>query len=105
MKKIYIGIDPGQDGGIAVIDEEYKYAIADVYSNEALIETLETIPANKAVCCLEKVHSMPGQGVKSMFSFGQNFGFINHRKGKGHKSRGIRSKGLRKRRPEPACRR
>lgn len=27
--------------------------------------------------CLESVHSMPGQGVKSMFSFGQRFGELN----------------------------
>lgn len=25
--------------------------------------------------CLEKVHAMPGQGVTSMFTFGENFGF------------------------------
>ena len=30
----------------------------------------------KAVCCLEHVSAMPGQGVTSMFTFGQNFGWI-----------------------------
>ena len=30
----------------------------------------------KGVCYLEKVHSMPKQGVKSMFTFGQNYGFV-----------------------------
>lgn len=28
------------------------------------------------VACVEHVHAMPGQGVTSMFSFGENFGFI-----------------------------
>lgn len=28
------------------------------------------------VCMLEKVHSMPGQGVSSTFKFGQNYGWI-----------------------------
>ena len=27
-------------------------------------------------CVLEKVNAMPGQGVVSMFNFGQNYGFI-----------------------------
>lgn len=27
-------------------------------------------------CCLERVGAMPGQGVTSMFKFGENFGFI-----------------------------
>lgn len=27
-------------------------------------------------CCLERVNAMPGQGVTSMFKFGENFGFI-----------------------------
>lgn len=29
-----------------------------------------------ARCCLEKVSSMPGQGVASTFTFGMNFGWI-----------------------------
>jgi crossover junction endodeoxyribonuclease RuvC len=31
---------------------------------------------DKAICCLEHVSAMPGQGVTSMFNFGQNFGWI-----------------------------
>lgn len=27
-------------------------------------------------CCLEKVGAMPGQGVTSMFHFGENYGYI-----------------------------
>ena len=32
-------------------------------------------PRSIALACLEKVHSMPGQGVVSMFKFGTNFGW------------------------------
>ena len=32
--------------------------------------------AEGAMCCLEHVGARPGQGVTSMFSFGENFGFI-----------------------------
>lgn len=41
-------------------------------------EVLESIwnRKEKAICCLEHVGAMPGQGVTSMFSFGENFGFI-----------------------------
>lgn len=31
---------------------------------------------NGAMCCVEKVSAMPGQGVVSMFNFGHNLGVI-----------------------------
>ena len=81
-----LGIDPGLDGGIAVLDG-------------LSIELLETIPtmakggfikrqvdAQKLsnilrvypnlVCYLEGVASRPGQGVASVFSFGDTYGAI-----------------------------
>lgn len=85
---IYIGIDPGKQGGIAVIGYENKQNNNDrkidvyPYSNEQLISTLKdmayfrNVLKEGSVCCLEKVNAMPGQGVVSMFNFGQNFGFI-----------------------------
>lgn len=39
-------------------------------------EALESIGKKRAVCCLERVGAMPGQGVNSMFNFGMNYGFI-----------------------------
>ncbi len=44
----YIGIDPGKGGALR----------------------------KDSKCCLERVGAMPGQGVTSMFNFGENFGFI-----------------------------
>ena len=81
-----IGIDPGLDGGIAIL-------------NGSHIELLETVPTETkggfikrqvdaqklsnilrvytdAVCYLERVASRPGQGVGSVFSFGDTYGAI-----------------------------
>ena len=73
---IYIGIDPGKKGAMAVIDGS-SIAIT-AFDEAAYNETLKEITAKDApaVCCLEHVGAMPGQGVTSMFSFGDNFGFI-----------------------------
>lgn len=37
---------------------------------------MDLIQDYKCICALEHVGAMPGQGVVSMFNFGQNFGFI-----------------------------
>ena len=75
---IYIGIDPGKSGGIAYIDTDSGIQWAVAYSDTALINLCKSIyEADKdAMCCLEKVGAMPGQGVVSMFSFGQSVGYI-----------------------------
>jgi crossover junction endodeoxyribonuclease RuvC len=78
MKKIYIGIDPGADGGIAVIENEH--IIVSTFSTEAMVEICRAISDRcddiKVTTCLEKVGAMPKQGVTSMFNFGKNVGFI-----------------------------
>lgn len=77
----YIGIDPGKNGGIAVVGfgsvEAYKL------TESKLINILKTardknniLQQDYSICYLEQVHSMPNQGVSSTFSFGENFGFI-----------------------------
>ena len=81
-----LGIDPGLDGGLAILSGSH-------------IELLETIPTEKktgfikrqvdaqklsnilrvypdVICYLEKVASRPGQGVGSVFSFGDTYGAI-----------------------------
>jgi hypothetical protein len=77
MSKLYIGIDPGQKGGIAFIlgstvttapySDSFLKTVCDI------IKQYEDV---QAVCCLEQVHAMPKQGVTSMFNFGKNFGYI-----------------------------
>ena len=81
MKTIFIGIDPGKKGGIACIDTENNLLFTVPYSDKALIDLCRDtdnslINNANVVCCLEKVGAMPGQGVVSMFSFGQSVGYI-----------------------------
>ena len=80
MKTLFIGIDPGKNGGIATINAEDNFAVTGTYSDKSLIDTCEYIhncyDPQEVMCCLEKVGAMPGQGVVSMFSFGQSVGYI-----------------------------
>ena len=72
---IYIGVDPGKKGGVAVIDGDG----AEVYAwdDQTFVNVMAaTMNKGKCVAAVEKVGAMPGQGVTSMFSFGQSFGFI-----------------------------
>lgn len=77
---IYIGIDPGKNGGIACIGETNKNAQSFVYSDEILIDNFKAVYTqglqDDVICYLEHVHAMPKQGVSSTFNFGVNFGFI-----------------------------
>lgn len=77
--KCLLGIDPGSQGGFATISEDRSIIHTVSFSN--LTETdinAQAIKhfANVEHCWLEKVHSRPGQGVKSTFTFGKNYGFI-----------------------------
>jgi hypothetical protein len=75
-KMTYIGIDPGKSGGIAVIQgrkvECFRMPNTEKDGWSIFAENKE----GRVFAVIEKVHSMPGQGVKSMFSFGQNYGFL-----------------------------
>ena len=80
MKTIFIGIDPGKSGGIAFIDTEGGYCYTEQYSDKSLIDLCRDESwrgcTDHIMCCLEKVGARPGQGVVSMFSFGQSVGYI-----------------------------
>ena len=70
----YIGIDPGQNGGIAVIDNTvtvYKMPKQEIEMFNILSQYKDYI------CYIETVHSMPRQGVASTFKFGYNYGIIH----------------------------
>ena len=80
---VYIGIDPGKNGGYAVISKEElsPSSVTVVPMDEkSFVEDMrfisEAFSTNEIRCCLEKVGSMPGQGVTSMFTFGTGYGFI-----------------------------
>lgn len=76
--KIYVGIDPGKSGALAVLwpngnIDTYPFN-ADEYAS--VLGELSLNLDYDVMCCLEKVGAMPGQGVVSMFNFGHNLGFI-----------------------------
>lgn len=71
---IYIGIDPGKDGALAVICHSGAYIIQ--FAPEAYKAELKTWVSENVRCCLEKVWTMPGQGHKSQGALMENFGFI-----------------------------
>ncbi len=79
---LFIGIDPGKSGAIAVIDSDGNPLAPEWYVKCSETEHdvsmfLQSVVANGSVkACIEQVHSMPRQGVKSMFTFGQSYGFL-----------------------------
>ena len=87
---IFAGIDPGLDGAIAVISPS-KIEIVDIptlligkrreVDAHALVKILRGLRdgesgAKGLIVGLEKVHSMPKQGVASSFSFGRTAGVL-----------------------------
>lgn len=75
-ERAWIGIDPGKSGAIALIHRDGQ--IVEDWPGDAAgaVELLLTwrVEFNIELAALESVHAMPGQGVKSTFSFGQNLG-------------------------------
>lgn len=75
---IYVGIDPGKSGGICVYDTDENtvdFVKMPVTIHDIVTELSVIKRGYKDVkVVLEKVHSMPGQGVASTFTFGQGFG-------------------------------
>ena len=73
--KTYIGIDPGKSGALALLTEDGQCTVVP-FQESAYTAILKAASGPSSVCCLEKVSAMPGQGVVSMFNFGQNLGYI-----------------------------
>lgn len=73
---IYIGIDPGKDGALAVIFGGMDETVLVPFDEQEYTNVLQNLAGRPVKACLEHVGAMPGQGVTSMFSFGENFGFI-----------------------------
>ena len=75
----YMGIDPGQSGGIAVISETGESWAVKMPETERDTWVIFSMWANQdgsIQARLEKVHAMPKQGVSSTFKFGQSYGFL-----------------------------
>lgn len=82
LKKVdlYIGIDPGANGAIAVIDPKQEiFMLQDWPGDETQAAKLMDKLFSKGTtgnlyAAIEKAQAMPKQGVVSMFKFGQNYG-------------------------------
>lgn len=73
-EKIYIGIDPGKNGALAIIRESKKVSLVD-FDLKVYINLLSYFKKSYDMFIgIEKVHAMPGEGVKSSFSFGERVG-------------------------------
>ena len=72
---MYIGIDPGKTGAVAILDNKGNYINVLDFGQEGLMPALTDYAPVVKFAYLEKVHSMPGQGVVSTFNFGENFGW------------------------------
>ena len=77
--KRYIGIDPGKNGGIMVIDESgeataYKCP-EKVFDMAVLFRLLMSHTAPDNICLLmERVWARPGNAVRAAFTYGVNYG-------------------------------
>ena len=87
-----IGIDPGISGAICffqdgkfidVIDmpnmidgKKNKKQVNGSQIYNEILKRINNIPKNNIYVVVEQVSAMPGQGVTSMFNFGQSFGVV-----------------------------
>jgi crossover junction endodeoxyribonuclease RuvC len=81
FKYLFIGIDPGQSGAFAMINENLDIVCIHDWSMEANVAAIlrkinaEAIGKGRIInAALEYAHAMPKQGVSSMFKFGANYG-------------------------------
>ena len=87
---IVVGIDPGLSGAIAILENNKVLNIFDMpvmaegkknkrqLNSAQLVRIIKdsTKPDAEIAVVVEQVNAMPGQGVTSMFNFGQTFGAI-----------------------------
>jgi len=90
IKMKIIGIDPGLSGGIAVLENNKVEEVYDMpvmpegKKNKRQLNSAQLVKLlknniqdkEKTAVVVEQVNAMPGQGVTSMFNFGQTFGAI-----------------------------
>jgi len=77
MSNVRIGIDPGKKGGYAVLIDG-KVWKAEIWDDAEFVDTMRQVSQmrTEARAAVEKVGSMPKQGLVSTFSFGKSAGFI-----------------------------
>ena len=79
--RIFIGIDPGVSGGVAIIYNDVYYAkkcpntVSEMADEIATLNDPDIGGADlPKYAIVERVHSFPGNSARSMFNFGTNYG-------------------------------
>jgi len=74
--RYYIGIDPGINGGVAVLDTYGKLLMLEEYSQCKTLTLFWSIDQTINLdIYVEKVGSRPKDSAKSAFTFGENYGY------------------------------
>ena len=84
-----IGIDPGLSGAIAILENNkvlniFEIPVMSEGKNKRQLNSAQLVKllkdniseSDEVSVVVEQVNAMPGQGVTSMFNFGQTFGAI-----------------------------
>jgi crossover junction endodeoxyribonuclease RuvC len=76
MDGLILGIDPGKSGGFALVTDTGAVVYAfDKHTPTDIVQILKLVAPNIKMAYLEQVSAMPKQGVCSVFTFGQNYGW------------------------------
>lgn len=81
MRAWYIGFDPGKKGFCCILEtglnnfSHYPLFVGQRL-NQELVNHINMLAGQDVMAIVEQVHSMPGQGVASTFSFGTSYGKI-----------------------------
>jgi hypothetical protein len=76
---VFLGIDPGAKGGLALISYSRKILSLAQFNDreplEVIKEALSGVEEDTYIhVAVESVHSFPGQGISSAFTFGTSYG-------------------------------
>lgn len=90
-QKIFIAVDPGISGAIAVLDHDgeiiqvFDMPVVEMQvgktvkrriAPQAIVAELRLFEKDDVHAVIEQVNAMPGQGVTSMFNFGKTAGML-----------------------------
>ena len=71
---IYLGIDPGESGAIAWIDDNKPgYQLLKGLTEQDVLTTIYDLSMSECFAFIEQVHSMPSQGVVSVWKFSGSY--------------------------------
>ena len=77
-RRLFLGIDPGQSGGLSILDEVGAAVLVEPMpeTERDTADILEEFAPRVFVAAIEKVGAMPQQGISSTWKFGQHYGFL-----------------------------